>query len=95
MTSAPDVEIHPVTLERYVLIGTGQLLNVNDVPSTQVQTFYAIIDGGCWLEINGHPPLCLSGGDVVDLQEIESLLRELLSLRAAPQARRTAETQAK
>ena len=31
----------------------------------------------------------------VDLQEIESLLRELLSLRAAPQARRTAETQAK
>jgi len=45
VTSAPDVEIHPVTLERYVLIGTGRLLNVNDVPSTQVQTFYAIIDG--------------------------------------------------
>jgi len=45
VTSAPLIEIHPTTRERYVLIGTGQLLAVTDVGSTQVETFYALIDG--------------------------------------------------
>jgi type IV pilus assembly protein PilY1 len=45
ITTAPLIEIHPVTRKRYVLFGTGELLSVNDVPSTQNQSFYAIIDG--------------------------------------------------
>jgi AraC-like DNA-binding protein len=27
--------------------------------------FYAIVDGSCWLEVNGQPPLHLGAGDVV------------------------------
>jgi len=45
ITSAPDIEIHPVTLKRYVLVGTGKLLIASDIGSTQTQTFYAIQDG--------------------------------------------------
>jgi len=45
VTSPPLIEIHPTTRERYVLIGTGQLLASGDVGSTQVQSFYGIIDG--------------------------------------------------
>jgi type IV pilus assembly protein PilY1 len=45
ITSAPLIEIHPTTRQRYVLFGTGQLLSSTDVSSTQLQTFYAIIDG--------------------------------------------------
>jgi type IV pilus assembly protein PilY1 len=45
ITTAPLIEIHPVTRKRYVLFGTGKLLAVTDVPSTQMQSFYAIIDG--------------------------------------------------
>ena len=45
ITTAPLIEIHPVTRKRYVLFGTGVLLAVTDVPDTQMQTFYAIIDG--------------------------------------------------
>jgi type IV pilus assembly protein PilY1 len=45
VTSPPLIEIHPTNRERYVLVGTGQLLSSLDISSTQVQTFYAIIDG--------------------------------------------------
>jgi type IV pilus assembly protein PilY1 len=45
VTSAPLIEIHPTTRERYVMVGTGQLLSTADVSSTATQTFYAIIDG--------------------------------------------------
>jgi type IV pilus assembly protein PilY1 len=45
ITTAPLIEIHPVTRQRYVLFGTGQLLAVTDLPSQQMQSFYAIIDG--------------------------------------------------
>jgi type IV pilus assembly protein PilY1 len=45
VTSAPLIEIHPTTRERYVMLGTGQLLSSADIGSTQVQSFYAIIDG--------------------------------------------------
>jgi type IV pilus assembly protein PilY1 len=45
VTSAPLIEIHPTTRERYVMVGTGQLLSTVDVSSTAMQSFYAIIDG--------------------------------------------------
>ena len=45
VTSAPLIEIHPTTRERYVLVGTGRLLATTDIGSTQTETFYAIIDG--------------------------------------------------
>jgi type IV pilus assembly protein PilY1 len=45
ISTAPLIEIHPVTRERYVLFGTGVLLSVVDLPSTQTQSFYAIKDG--------------------------------------------------
>jgi len=45
ITTAPLAEVHPVTRKRYILVGTGQLLSANDVSSTQVQSFYGIIDG--------------------------------------------------
>ena len=45
ITTAPLIEIHPITRKRYVMFGTGVLLAVTDLPSTQQQSFYAIIDG--------------------------------------------------
>ena len=45
ITTAPLIEIHPVTRKRYVLFGTGVLLAVTDVGNSQMQSFYAIIDG--------------------------------------------------
>ena len=45
ISTAPLIEIHPVTRKRYVMFGTGVLLSVTDVPNTQTQSFYAIIDG--------------------------------------------------
>lgn len=45
ITTAPLIEIHPVTRKRYVMVGTGQLLAASDESSTQTQSFYAIIDG--------------------------------------------------
>jgi len=45
VTIPPLIEIQPNAFKRYVLIGTGQLLSISDVPSTQTQTFYSIIDG--------------------------------------------------
>jgi type IV pilus assembly protein PilY1 len=45
VTSAPLIAIHPTTRQRFVMLGTGQLLSSTDVSSTQVQTFYGIIDG--------------------------------------------------
>ena len=45
ITTAPLIEISPVTLYRYVLVGTGKLLSTSDITSANGQTFYAIIDG--------------------------------------------------
>jgi len=45
ITTAPLIEIHPVTRKRYVLFGTGVLLAVTDVANSQIQSFYAILDG--------------------------------------------------
>jgi type IV pilus assembly protein PilY1 len=45
ITTAPLVEIHPVTRRRTVLFGTGVLLAVTDVGNTQMQSFYGITDG--------------------------------------------------
>lgn len=45
ITTRPLIEISPPSQKRYVVFGTGQLLSSNDINSTQVQSFYAIIDG--------------------------------------------------
>jgi type IV pilus assembly protein PilY1 len=45
VTTAPLIEIHPVTRQRYVMVGTGQLLASGDIVNGEMQTFYAILDG--------------------------------------------------
>jgi type IV pilus assembly protein PilY1 len=45
VTTAPLIEVHPTTRIRYVMLGTGRLLSTGDVSSSQVQSFYAIMDG--------------------------------------------------
>jgi type IV pilus assembly protein PilY1 len=45
VTTRPSIEIHPKTKKRYVLVGTGRLLDTVDIASTQRQTYYSIIDG--------------------------------------------------
>lgn len=45
ITTKPLIEIHPQTLKRYVMVGTGQLLNGDDVASASAQGYYAILDG--------------------------------------------------
>ena len=45
VTAAPLIEIHPVSRKRFVLLGTGRLLDSSDVNSKAAQSFYAILDG--------------------------------------------------
>jgi len=45
VTTAPLIEIHPTTRKRYVMVGTGQLLSIQDVSSSRMQSFYVIVDG--------------------------------------------------
>ena len=46
VTTPPQIEIDISNgVDRYVFIGTGQLLDDTDLPSTQVQSMYAIRDG--------------------------------------------------
>ena len=45
VTTAPLVETDPATNRRFVLVGTGRLLDRSDIASTQMQNFYAIVDG--------------------------------------------------
>ena len=45
VTTAPLIEIQPTTRQRFVLMGTGELLSTSDISSTQGQTFYAMVDG--------------------------------------------------
>ena len=54
VTTAPLIEIHPATRKRYVMVGTGQLLAATDISSTEMQSFYAIIDGtaGAFLPVS-------------------------------------------
>jgi type IV pilus assembly protein PilY1 len=54
VTTAPLIEIHPSTRQRYVMVGTGQLLAATDIASTAMQSFYAIIDGtaGAFLPVS-------------------------------------------
>lgn len=46
ITTQPLVEVHPVTRQRFVLVGTGRLLDRSDLLSGQNQSFYALLDGG-------------------------------------------------
>ena len=45
VTTRVRVAVDPNSGKRYVLAGTGRLLADSDISSTQVQTFYAIVDG--------------------------------------------------
>lgn len=45
ITTSPLIEIDKATLKRYVFVGTGRILADSDVNSTQIQSFYAILDG--------------------------------------------------
>ena len=46
VTTPPQIEIDVVNgVDRWVFIGTGKLLDVTDLPDTQIQTVYAIRDG--------------------------------------------------
>jgi type IV pilus assembly protein PilY1 len=45
VTSRPLVMIQPGTNRRYVTVGTGRMLATSDVANSQIQTFFAIIDG--------------------------------------------------
>ena len=45
VTSRPLVVVQPGTSKRYITVGTGRLLDNSDVGSTQLQGFFAIMDG--------------------------------------------------
>jgi type IV pilus assembly protein PilY1 len=45
ITVSPVIEVDQSTSKRYVFVGTGRLLADSDVKSTQLQSFYAIVDG--------------------------------------------------
>lgn len=45
VTTRVLVEVDPASGRRYVLVGTGRLLDSTEINSTSPQTFYAIIDG--------------------------------------------------
>jgi type IV pilus assembly protein PilY1 len=45
VTSRPMIEVHPTLKKRFVLVGTGRLLDSPDIGDTQVQSFYSIMDG--------------------------------------------------
>jgi type IV pilus assembly protein PilY1 len=45
VTSRPLIEVHPSLKKRFVLVGTGRLLDNTDINSTQIQSIYSITDG--------------------------------------------------
>ena len=45
VTTRPSIEVSPSSKKRYVMVGTGRLLDTSDIASTQGQTFYAFTDG--------------------------------------------------
>ena len=45
VTSRPLIEVHPTQKKRFVLVGTGRLLDNLDIGDAQVQSFYSIADG--------------------------------------------------
>ena len=45
ITTAPLTEVHSALKTRYILFGTGKMLDASDIPSTDEQSFYAIADG--------------------------------------------------
>jgi len=45
VTTRPLIEVDPTTGRRFVLVGTGRLLDDTDIASTASQSFYAFIDG--------------------------------------------------
>jgi type IV pilus assembly protein PilY1 len=53
ITTPPLIEIQPQTRKRFVMFGTGQLLDAVDIGSTRAQSFYSVLDG----TISGFRPV--------------------------------------
>ena len=45
VTTRPLIEVQPNTQKRYVVVGTGRLLDTSDILNSQTQSFYVIADG--------------------------------------------------
>lgn len=45
VTTRPLIEVDPQSGRRFVLVGTGRMLDTTDIGSTVQQSFYAIVDG--------------------------------------------------
>lgn len=45
VTSRPMIEVHPRLKKRFVMVGTGRLLDNSDISDPQGQSFFAISDG--------------------------------------------------
>jgi type IV pilus assembly protein PilY1 len=56
ITIEPKIEIGKNGIDRWVFIGTGQLLTLNDMSNTQLQTFYAFRDGSRSQVYGSIPP---------------------------------------
>jgi type IV pilus assembly protein PilY1 len=58
VTTRPLIEVDPRTGRRFVLLGTGRMLDTSDIGSTVQQSFYAIVDGTATRFNNGSllPP---------------------------------------
>lgn len=59
VTTRPTIGVQAGTLRRFVLVGTGRMLDTSDIGSTQGQAFYAILDG---TEARFNPPTALPSG---------------------------------
>ena len=70
VTSAPLIEIHPVTRQRFVMVGTGKLLASSDITSAQMQTFYAILDGTAGA-FNAAPATPINRGNLKQLTDTD------------------------
>ena len=59
VTSKPSIEVYPGgKKQRFVMVGTGRLLDTSDIASTQGQSFYAIADGfNAGFNATPFPPL--------------------------------------
>lgn len=74
VTTAPLIEVHPDTRFRYVMVGTGKLLDIVDVTSAQEQTFFAIKDGTAGaFKVHASPVARASLRQVTDLTNALSL----------------------
>lgn len=68
VTTQPLIEIQPLSKKRFVLVGTGRLLDSSDIQSSQQQSYYAVIDGTASAFSSGTFPIGRN-----DLQAVTNL----------------------